>query len=279
MTDVLVVIGIGGMGETIARREAPGRTTVLADFNQAALDVLETSMTNDGFDVRAIRVDVSSRESVEDVARFAATLGAVKYLVHTAGLSPAQAPLDAILRVDLVGVGLVLEAFGAIVTPGTAGVVISSSSSYLQPGFTAEEQAQIRAATPEGLLELPLFLPDTLANHTGIAYGRAKLANRIQVQAASVGAWGAAGARITTVSPGVISTAMGRQELAEPSGAFMRSMVENSGAARLGTPSDIADAVTFLLGPQASFITGIDLLVDGGVVAAVATGKVALPEA
>ncbi|MEV7692255.1 SDR family oxidoreductase [Microbacterium sp. NPDC089189] len=279
MLDVLVVIGVGGMGETIARRQAPGRTTLLADFNEAATDAVAASMRDDGFDVVTQRVDVSSRASVESLATRAADLGDVRTLVHTAGLSPAQAPLDAVLRVDLLGVGLVLESFGAVIARGGAGVVISSSSSYLQPPFSAEEQAGIHRASPEELLELPLFQPEALHHHAGVAYGRAKLANRIQVQAASVGAWKSRGARINTVSPGVISTAMGRQELATASGAFMRSMVDGSGTGRLGSPSDIADAVTFLLGPQASFITGIDLLVDGGAVAAVATGVAPLPRA
>lgn len=279
MADVLVVIGVGGMGETIARRQAPGRTTLLADFNEAATDAVAASMRDDGFDVVTQRVDVSSRASVDSLATRAAALGDVRTLVHTAGLSPAQAPLDAVLRVDLLGVGLVLERFGEVIAPGGAGVVISSSSSYLQPAFSAEEQAGIHRASPEELLELPLFQPDALHHHAGVAYGRAKLANRIQVQAASVGAWKSRGARINTVSPGVISTAMGRQELATASGAFTRSMVDGSGTGRLGSPSDIADAVTFLLGPQASFITGIDLLVDGGAVAAVATGVAPLPRA
>jgi len=277
MSDVLVVIGVGGMGETIARRLAPGRITVLADFNETAVGALAAAMRDDGFEVETQRVDVSSRDSVAALATRSAALGDVTAVVHTAGLSPAQAPLEAVLKVDLLGVGLVLEAFGAVIAPGGAGVVISSSSSYLQPAFTAEEQSAIHAATPEGLLALPLFSPEALHHHAGVAYGRAKLANRVQVQEASAGAWGARRARINTVSPGVISTAMGRQELDSPSGAFMRSMVDNSGTARLGTPSDIADAVTFLVGPQASFITGIDLLVDGGAVAAVATGRAPLP--
>ncbi|WP_394554777.1 SDR family oxidoreductase [Agromyces sp. MMS24-JH15] len=278
MTDVLVVIGVGGMGETIARREAPGRITVLADYSEDAIARLAASMTDDGFDVHPVRVDVSSRESVEALAAHAAELGDVRAVVHTAGLSPAQAPLDAVLRVDLVGVALVIEAFGAVVAPGGAGVVISSSSSYLQPPFSPEEQAAIRTSTPEQLVELPFFSAEALHHHAGLAYGKAKLANRIQVQEASAGSWGARGARINTISPGIISTKMGRQELDTPSGAFMRAMVDNSGTGRLGTPSDIADAATFLLGGQASFVTGIDLLVDGGAVAGVATGRTPMPK-
>jgi len=273
--DVLVVVGVGGMGETIARRQAAGRTTVLADFNETALEATADKMRDDGFDVVTAKVDVSSRESVEAVATLAASLGPVAQVVHTAGLSPTQAPLAAVLRVDLVGVALSLEAFGAVIAEGGAGVVISSSSGYLTPAFTAEQEHLIRTTSPEGLLELPFFSAEALGN-AGVAYGMAKRANRVQVQHASA-SWGARGARINSVSPGIISTAMGRQELDSPSGAFMRAMVDNSGTGRLGTPSDIADSVTFLLGPQASFITGIDLLTDGGSVAAVLTGRVPLP--
>jgi NAD(P)-dependent dehydrogenase (short-subunit alcohol dehydrogenase family) len=274
--DVLVVVGVGGMGETIARRQAVGRKTVLADFNEVALEATAEKMRIDGFDVVTRKIDVSSRESVEDTAAFAASLGRVTQVVHTAGLSPTQAPLAAILRVDLVGVALSLEAFGNVIADGGAGVVISSSSGYLTPTFTAEQEQLIRTTSPEGLLDLPFFSPDALSNSAGLAYGMSKRANRVQVQEAS-NQWGSRGARINSVSPGVISTAMGIQELASPSGAFMRGMVERSGTGRLGTPSDIADSVTFLLGPQASFITGVDLLTDGGSVAAVITGRVPMP--
>ncbi|MGO2658140.1 SDR family oxidoreductase [Mycetocola reblochoni] len=275
MSDVLVVIGVGGMGETIARRLAPGRTTVLADFNETLLATLAESLTVDGFDVVTQQVDVSSRASVRALAQTAATHGPVTTVVDTAGLSPAQAPIEAILRVDLVGVALVLEEFAEVLAPGAAGVVISSSSGYISPGFTPEQEQQIRTTPADGLLALDAFSPEALGS-PGMAYGKSKRANRLQVQEASA-LWGAKGARVNSVSPGVISTAMGRQELGTPSGAFMRAMVENSGTGRIGTPSDIADAVTFLVGPQASYITGIDLLVDGGNVAAVQTGRVPLP--
>ena len=274
--DVLVVIGVGGMGETIARRQAPGKHTLLADFNEAAIETLAAAMRVDGFEVTTQRVDVSSRESLTALATTAASLGPVTQVVHTAGLSPTQAPLDAILRVDLVGVALMLEIFGDVIDAGGAGVVISSSSGYLTPAFSPEQEELIRTTAPEALVDLPFFSAEALRNSAGVAYGMAKRANRVQVQAAS-GPWGARGARVNSVSPGVISTAMGRAELESPSGAFMRGMVEQSGTGRLGTPSDIADGVTFLLGHTASFITGIDLLVDGGSVAAVAAGRVPMP--
>ncbi|MFT4123846.1 MAG: SDR family oxidoreductase [Microbacteriaceae bacterium] len=277
MSEVLVIIGAGGMGETIARRLAPGRKTLLADFNADLLARVAEGMEVDGFDVGTTRVDVSSRASVEALARTASSAGPVTQIVHTAGLSPTQASLEAVLQVDLLGVALVLDVFGAVIAPGGAGVVISSSSSYLARPFTPEQEQLIRTTEPEGLLGLPFLSAEALGS-AGVAYGVAKLANRIQVQHASA-AWGRGGARINSVSPGVISTAMGRLELDSPSGAFMRAMVENSGTGRIGTTSDIADAVTFLAGPQASYITGIDLLVDGGNIAAVRSGRVPLPQA
>lgn len=273
--DILVVIGVGGMGETVARREGVGRHTVLADFNETTLENLAAAMRIDGFEVTTAKVDVSSRASMEALAALAAALGPVRHVVHTAGLSPTQASLEAVLAVDLVGVALSLEIFGTVIAEGGSGVVISSSSSYLSAPFTPEQEALIRSTTPEELTQLPFFSAEALG-HAGIAYGSAKRANRLQVQNAAA-AWGARGARINSVSPGIISTAMGRAELESPSGAFMRAMVENSGTGRMGTPSDIADSVTFLLSRQASFITGIDLLTDGGTIAAVASGLVPLP--
>ncbi|MHC9043233.1 SDR family oxidoreductase [Microbacterium saperdae] len=273
--DVLVVIGVGGMGETIARRQGVGRTTVLADFNESTLESVAAQMRVDGFEIVTRRVDVSSRSSVEELAAAASELGPVTQVVHTAGLSPTQASLEAILVVDLVGVALMLEAFGTVVAAGAAGVVISSSSGHLGRPFSAEQEQLLRSSPADELLALPFLAADVVGN-AGLAYAMSKRANQLQVQYAS-GPWGARGARINSVSPGIVSTAMGRQELDSPSGVFMRAMVENSGTGRLGTPSDIADSVAFLLGPQASFITGIDLLTDGGAVAAVASGRVPLP--
>ncbi|MDN5915852.1 MAG: SDR family oxidoreductase [Pseudonocardia sp.] len=207
MTDVLVVIGVGGMGEAIARRLGSGQRVLLADFNQETLHRVADSMRGDGYTVDTREVDVSSRDSLAALARTASEVGAVKQVAHTAGVSPEQAPIDVVLRVDLAGV----------------------------------------------------------------AYSIAKRATQLRVQAASL-AWGERGARINSISPGVICTPMGQQELSGESGGSMRAMVSASGTKRLGTPADIANAAAFLLGPESTFITGCDLLVDGGVVAAVQTG-------
>lgn len=278
MANVLVVIGVGGMGEAIARRSGPGHRILLADFNEATLDTVAHRLVGDGFDVVTRSVDVSNRESVEALAAAASELGSVTKFAHTAGLSPVQAPTGAILRVDLLGVAYVLDAFGAVVADGGAGVIIASMAGTMAVGRLPAEMERALAATPaDALLDLP-FLSGGTVPDPGAAYGIAKRANQVRVQAASL-AWGIRGARINSISPGVISTPMGRQELTGDHGGNMRAMVDASPTRRLGTPSDIAQAAAFLLGPDSSFITGTDLLVDGGVVAAVRSGAVDLPTA
>ncbi|MFF8557445.1 SDR family oxidoreductase [Streptomyces albidoflavus] len=268
--NVVVVIGVGGMGEAIARRQGPGNRLLLADFDEATLAAVAERLRGQGHEVVTQAVDVSSASSVTALAEAAAGLGPVTQVVHTAGLSPVQASPAAVLRVDLLGTALVVDEFGHVVAPGGAGVVIASMAGHmLRTPLTAEQESAL-AHTPAGeLLRLPFADPEALGQG---AYGLAKYGNRLRVQAASA-AWGARGARINSLSPGVIATPMGQQELDGASGRTMRAMVAASGTGRLGTPEDIAEAAAFLLGPGASFITGNDLLVDGGVVAALRSGR------
>lgn len=268
--DVLVVIGVGGMGLAVARRLGSGRTVLLADIDPGAVDRVAAALTGEGHRVAARTVDVSDAGQVRQLAGVAAELGPVRSLVHTAGLSPVQASAEAVLRVDLLGVALVLDEFARVVAPGSAGVVIASMAAHLAgPIEPADEQQLARA--PATSLAGMASVEALAAADSGLAYAFAKRANLLRVRAASV-PWGRRGARINSISPGVISTPMGQAELGGPVGEMMRSMIAASGTRRVGTPDDIAAAVEFLLGPQSAFITGTDLLVDGGVVGASMAG-------
>lgn len=267
--DVAVVIGVGGMGVAVARRVGGGRRLLLADFSEAVLGAAAERLRGEGHDVTAERVDVSDAGSVGALAQRAAAMGRVTHVAHTAGLSPVQASVEAILRVDLMGVALALDAFGGVVAAGGAGVVIASMAGHMAGALPPEMEAALALTPPADLLALPFLAPGAVPD-PGAAYTIAKRANALRVQAAAR-AWGARGARVNSISPGVISTSMGQAELGGPSGEQMRGMIAMSATGRVGTPDDIADAAAFLLGPQASFITGTDLLVDGGVIAAIRT--------
>lgn len=271
MSDVVVVIGVGGMGEQIARRQGPGKKLILADFNEEALARTVKTLRGAGYDVDEHVVDVSEKESVAQLARDAAAAGPVTQVVHTAGVSGAQAPAEQILRVDLLGVAHTLDEFGAVIAPGGSGIIIASMAGSLALGrFPAElEEAFVHTPT-EQLASLPVWQDPSFADG-GAMYSATKRANQLRVQAASA-PWGARGARINSISPGIIATPMGQEELDSPNGAQMRGMINASATGRLGTPGDIAAAVAFLTSDEASFVTGTDLLVDGGVVAAARSG-------
>lgn len=268
--DVLVVVGAGGMGQAIARRLGPGKTVVLADNNDATLERAAECLTAQGHFVEPHHVDVTSASSVQDLAVGGRDLGAVTQVAHTAGLSPSQASTAAILAVDLLGVAIVLDEFAKVIAPGGAGIVVASMAGHLFPALPADQQHALAHLPAAELLSLPFLNAEQLADPT-LAYGIAKQANHLRV-AAATSHWGRRGARINSISPGIISTPMGQQELNSPLGDSMRSMIEASSAGRMGTADDIAAVVAFLLGPEASFVTGTDVLVDGGVTAALGTG-------
>lgn len=274
MSNIVVVIGAGGIGLAIARRQGSGKTILLADISVATLEAAAASLRAAGHSVTTQQVDVSSRESVRALAAAAVAFGSVVQVAHTAGLSPAQASAAAVLAVDLLGVALVLEEFGRVIASGGAGVVISSMAGHMLPP-TPPEQAEALARTPaDELLQLPFLGPEAVPN-SAAAYGLAKRANQLRVQAASLD-WAERGARVNAISPGIILTPLAQDELNSAVGPVYQAMIAASTAGRMGTTNEVAGATAYLLGPEAGFVTGSDLLIDGGVIAAMRAGRLNL---
>jgi NAD(P)-dependent dehydrogenase (short-subunit alcohol dehydrogenase family) len=273
-TNVLVIIGVGGIGLAIARRQGAGKTVLLADINESAHTTPARARPTTGYTVSTQLVDVSSPESVRSLADAAAARGNVMQVVHTAGLSPNMAPPDKILAVDLLGTALVLNEFGRVVAPGGAGIVISSMAGHMPPPLGQELDEALARTPVDELLNLPALQPDAVPN-SGLAYALAKRGNHLRVQSESL-RWGDRGARINSISPGIILTPLAQHEMDSPVGDVYRTMIKASVAKRVGTSDEVAAAAAYLLGPEAGFITGSDLLIDGGVIAALRAGKLAL---
>ena len=211
LSEALAIVGVGGMGVAVAHRLGAGRAIVLGDVNEAQLEAVAAELSDAGHSVQTGHVDVTSRTSVAEFARLAVNCGRVTRVVHTAGLSPEQASAEAVLAVDLLGVALVLEEFGNVIEPRGAGVVIASMASYFQPPIPPGVEQQLATLPAEELLALPACSSAAITSSQQ-AYPFAKRANQLRV-AAAARAWGLRGARINSISPGVISTAMGGKEL------------------------------------------------------------------
>lgn len=269
----VIVIGSGQIGQAIARRVGSGHHIILADRDVQNAQAASETLRNAGFETSVRVVDVTSRESVETLAQEAADLGDVQGLIHAAGVSPSQAAPETILHVDLYGTALVLDVFGDVMARGGSGVVISSQSGHRLPALSSE-QSQALAITPaEDLLKLPFLHPDQVTDSLH-AYQLAKRGNSLRVAAEAV-RWGKRGARINAISPGIIMTPLARDELSGPRGEGYRQMIEASAAGRAGTPDEVATLAALMMGRDGSFITGSDVLMDGGVTAAYWYGELA----
>jgi NAD(P)-dependent dehydrogenase (short-subunit alcohol dehydrogenase family) len=273
MTNVVVVIGPGQIGQAIARRVGVGKHVLLADMRADNANAAAEVLGNAGYEVSVATVDASSREAVRALVERATRLGDVTGLIHAAGVSPSQAPPATILKVDLYGTALVLKEFGDVIAPGGSGVVIASQSGHRLPPLTVEQNRALATTPVEELLSLPFLQPDQVTDSLH-AYQLAKRGNSLRVMAEAV-RWGKRGARVNTISPGIIMTPLAKDELTGPRGEGYRRMIEVSAAGRAGTPDEVGTVGALLMGPDGGFITGSDILMDGGVTAAYWYGELA----
>jgi len=250
-----------------------GKHVLLADLRQENADAAAEVMSNAGFEVSIATVDVSSRESEHALVQTATALGDITGFIHAAGVSPSQASPQTILSVDLYGTALVLEEFGNVIAPSGAGVVIASQSGHRLGALTVEEDAALAMTPADELLTLPMLQPDQVKDSLH-AYQLPKRGNALRVMAEAV-RWGKRGARINTISPGIIITPLAKDELTGPRGQGYRRMIELCPAGRAGTLDEIGTVGALLMGPDGAFITGSDFLMDGGVTAAYRFGDLA----
>jgi NAD(P)-dependent dehydrogenase (short-subunit alcohol dehydrogenase family) len=272
---VVVIIGAGGIGLAIARRQAFGRTVLLADRDEKTLAAAAKALEEASYRVETRPVDVSSRASVRALADAAQSHGEVVNVVNTAGLSPNMAPVDRVLAVDLYGTAVVFEEFERVIAQGGAGLVISSMAGHMLPALTPEQDRALAFTPADELLALPFLQPDAVPNSM-VGYMIAKRANNLRVQAAAM-TWGARGARVNSIRPGIVATPLAQHELNSPIGDGYRAMIAASPSGRMAPPEEIAIAASYLLGPDAGFVTGSDLLIDGGVIVAMRAGKLPTP--
>jgi NAD(P)-dependent dehydrogenase (short-subunit alcohol dehydrogenase family) len=273
MSNVIVVIGAGLIGQAIARRVSTGKHVLLADLLRENADAAAKVLSDAGFEVSTAIVDVSSRTSVHALVETAMAIGTVTGVIHAAGVSPTHASPETILKVDLYGTALVLEEFGNVIAQGGSGVVIASQSGHRLPALTPEQNKALATTPADELLALPMLQPDRVTDPLH-AYQISKRANSLRVMAEAV-RWGKRGARVNTISPGIICTPLAKEELAGPRGPGYRRMLELSPAGRIGTPDEVGNVGALLMGPDGAFITGSDFLMDGGVTASYWYGELA----
>jgi len=270
---VIVVIGAGSIGQAIARRVGAGKHTLLADLRQDNAEAAAKTLSEAGYEVSTAVVDVSSRTSLHSFIETATAIGPVTGLIHAAGVSPSQASPSTILKVDLYGTALVLEEFGNVIENGGSGVVIASQSGHRLPALAPEQDKALATTPTEELLSLYFLQPDEVKDSLH-AYQLSKRGNSLRVMAEAV-RWGKRGARINTISPGIIITPLAKDELTGPRGEGYRRMIESCPVGRAGTPDEVGTVGALLMGPDGTFITGSDFLIDGGVTASYWYGELA----
>lgn len=265
MKEVMILAGAGQIGMAIARRMGYGKKIVIGDKKLENAKAIEKVMTDTGFDVLAMEMDISSRESIKELIAKAQKYGEITMLINAAGVSPSQASVETILRVDLYGTAVLLEEVGKVIKAGGVGVTISSQSGHRMPALTPKEDEQLAITPTEELLNLSILRPENIKD-TLHAYQIAKRCNEKRVMAEAV-KWGEKGARINSISPGIVVTPLAIDEFHGPRGDFYKNMFAKCPAGRPGTADEIANVAELLMSDKGAFITGSDFLIDGGATA------------
>jgi NAD(P)-dependent dehydrogenase (short-subunit alcohol dehydrogenase family) len=265
MKEVMIWTGAGQIGMAIARRMGFGKKLVVGDKKLENAQTTAKIMNDAGFDVVPMEMDLSSRDSIRSLIAEAQKYGEISMLVNAAGVSPSQAPIEAILKVDLYGTAVLLEEVGRVIKDSGTGVTISSQSGHRMPALSAEVDEQLACTPTEELLKLEVLQPENIKD-TLHAYQMAKRCNEKRVMAESI-KWGARGARINSISPGIIVTPLAIDEFNGPRGDFYKNMFAKCPARRPGTADEVANVAELLMSPQGAFITGADFLIDGGATA------------
>ena len=265
MKDVVLLTGAGQIGMAIARRIGYGKKIIVGDKKQENAEMVAKTMNDAGFDVVPVVCDISSRESILNLIAEGQKYGEIAYLINAAGVSPSQAPIEAILKVDLYGTAVLLEEVGKVIKKGGRGVTISSQSGHRMPALSPEIDKQLACTPTEELLNLEVLQPQNIKD-TLHAYQMAKRCNVKRVMAEAV-KWGERGARVNSISPGIIVTPLAIDEFNGPRGDFYKNMFAKCPAGRPGTADEVANVAELLMGPAGAFITGSTILIDGGATA------------
>lgn len=263
--DVMILTGAGQIGMAIARRMGYGMKIVIGDKRMENAETIAGILNNAGFDAVPLEMDLSSRPSIIGLIHAAQQYGEISMLVNAAGVSPSQASIETILKVDLYGTAVLLEEVGKVIKAGGAGVTISSQSGHRLPALGAEADKQLACTPTEELLDLDILHPRNIRD-TLHAYQLAKRCNVKRVMAEAI-RWGKRGARINSISPGIIVTPLAIDEFNGPRGDFYKNMFAHCPAGRPGTADEVANVAELLMSNRGAFITGSDFLVDGGATA------------
>lgn len=265
MSDVILWTGAGQIGMAIARRMGYGKKIVVGDKNPENAKAIAKIMNEAGFDVVPVETDISSRESILNLIAEGQKYGEIAMLINAAGVSPSQAPIEAILKVDLYGTAVLLEEVGKVIREGGVGVTISSQSGHRMPALGNEIDEQLAVTPTEELLRLEVLKPENIKD-TLHAYQMAKRCNEKRVMSESV-KWGEKSARINSFSPGIIVTPLALDEFNGPRGDFYKYMFARCPAGRPGTADEVANVAELIMSEKGAFITGADFLIDGGATA------------